>query len=265
MAQIGTITKYGIPVFEAGDVQEPALDVDVNGQRGRVNLVPYPQRDIPAICCEADGERYGSSTSVHKIIDNWEDGDNNEYYIPRSSGHDSTPTWASLVSGSDRGLLLDGDRRLFSMPGSGLPYYPQAGDAFEFYIRPIEFRDEPAFFRMNFGLQACNTENLYRIEWESDPTPGADLSLEKRKNGTNVIIRAEGDETGVELNTTYRIVCDWRSGGGSSISMHAERLNGSLVSGPLSFNDTEWSSGGVGWETNGYMAMYFDRCRTLPQ
>lgn len=265
MAQIGEITKYGIPVFERSNVQEPTLSVRVNGQWGRVNLVPYPNRDKPAICCKIGNDLYGSSTSVHQIIDDWEDNNNNEYYIPASSGNDSTPTSASLVSGSTRGLYLDGPRVLHSQLGDGLPYYPRAGDVFEFYVRPVEFRNTPAFFRMNFGKQGYGTANLYRIEWESEPTAGSDLSFEKRSGGSNVIVRAEGDNNGINLNTTYRIVVNWRSGGGSTLTMHAERLDGSIDAGPLSFNDTEYNSGGIGWEVNGYMAAQFDRCRTLPQ
>lgn len=265
MAQIGTITKYDIPVFERSDVQEPALSVYANGQWGRVNLVPYPQRDKPAICCEINGERYGSSTSIYRIIDDFEDNNNSEYYIPSSSGNDAVLAGASLVSGSTYGLYLDGPRRLFSQPGDGLPYYPQAGDVFEFYVRGVEFRNTPAFFRMNFGSQGYNTDNLYRVEWESNPTDGSDLSLEKRSGGSNVIIRATGNENGLDLDTTYRIVVDWRSGGGSTLTMHAERLDGTVDAGPLSFDDTEYGSGGISWEANGYMGVQFDRCRTLPQ
>lgn len=269
MPQIGNITKYNIPVFERSDVQEPAFSVYVNGQWGRVNLVPYPQRDKPAICCEIDGDRYGSSVSINKIIDGFEDGDNAEYYIPSSSGNEYTSVGRDLTSGSDRGLVVDGPVDMRSMPGDGLPYYPVQGDTFEFYVRPIDFEDTPAFWRMNFGTQGYGTNNLYRVEWESEPTPGSDLSFEKRAGGTNVIRRASADDVGCRTGRTYRIEVNWGSDGSNTMTCAAYDMSGDQVSpadgSKLTFSDAEYTNGGIHWEANGYMVAAFDTCRTLPQ
>lgn len=265
MAQIATITKYGIPVFERSDVGSPTVGVTLDdGTVGYLNLVRYPNRDLPAMCFEIAGERYGTKRSIYRIIDDWEDNNNNEYYIPSSSGRAMTVSAAALVADSDYGLRCDGPARLFSMPGDGLPYYPQRGDTFEFHVCPRMFRDEPAFWRMNFGARRYDARDVYRVEMESEPTAGSDISLEKRSSGSNVIIRATGDNNGANLDTTYRVVVDW---GFNQIMLNVYEPNGAAASPnlPLSFVDGEYDSGGISWETNGYMVADFDRCRTLPQ
>lgn len=264
MAQIATITKYDIPVFEASDVSPPRIGVDVGGQTGYLNLGPYPDRDVPCIACNINGDLYATKNSIHKIIDDWEDNDNNEYYIPSSSGGETTNTSSSLVAGSTYGLFCNGPVQLFSQPGDGLPYYPRRGDQFEFYVEATDFRDTPAFWRMNFASQGYNTDNLYRVEMESEPTAGSDISFEKRSGGSNAIIRATGDENGANLNTTYRVVVDW---GHDEMTLRVYEPDGTLASSnlPLSFVDGAYDGGGISWEANGYMACRFDRCRTLPE
>ncbi len=203
------------------------------------------------------------------MIDDFEDSDLSEYYSPSSSGSasiTSDPDYL-LTSNSDHALLMDGDQDLRSMPGDGLPYYPQRGDIFEFYIRPTDFYNTPAFFRMNFGCQGYGTNNLYRIEWESNPTPGSDLSFEKRKYGDNVIIRAPADGAGCRLDQTYRILVDWASSG-NLLAVAAYDMSGDIVAPadgtPLTFDDDEYVSGGIQWESNGYFGGVIDTCRTLP-
>lgn len=264
MSKFATITKYNIPVFEPGDVNPPRIGVDVNGRRGYLNLVDYPYRDNPSICVDLGGNRYGTARDIFEIIDNFEDNNMNEYLVEQTSGASFAEVvpGASLVSGSTLGLRLHGRKRALSLPGDGLPYYPTRGDTFEFYVRAVNFKDTPAFFRFDFGVQHYDTSDIYRLEWESEPTNKADLSLEKRENHNNVLIDESPNGTGMNLNKTYRFEINW---GYNDITVQPFEMNGNPVFDPLLITDGEWDSGGIGWECQTYMVAEFDYCRTLPE
>lgn len=204
-----------------------------------------------------------------KEIDYFEDGGLGEYTAAFSGTSTTQSGNLGPTSGGSR-LLLDEQRRIISVEGDGLPNYPDWGLQWEFYFRPLQFYNTPAFLRCNFmGMNSYGTDRTYRLEWESDPTSGSDWSLEKRSGGSVVLAEATADGLGVKVGTVYRCLIDMTDTS-SPNSIHAEWWNHSsntkLRELDLVDNDGSGIIAGksIGFETNGFMKCGFDTARILP-
>ncbi|WP_330630651.1 hypothetical protein [Halocatena halophila] len=209
----------------------------------------------------------GSKTKVwpsHLEIDYFGDGNMNEYWENSTSGHANVISGSIGPSGSSSHLEID-NRRVISKDGDGLPNYPHWGDTWEFYFKPTNFRNTPGIFRCNFHNNHYNTDDLYRIEWESDPTSGSDMSLEKRLNGSNVKIQATGDGLGIKTGITYRVTVEMRQSDYTIIvNWYDYDNNNHLRQLSLSDSSNPISGSAVSFFTNAYVVCQIGSVRILP-
>jgi hypothetical protein len=240
-------------------------------EKGTGKVDPYVKgQDMKAVWIM----RNGSKTKIwpsYQEIDYFEDGNLNEYVIPGSTG--TASLWSNgfpndVSGGEQTALKLDQYVRMFSLEGDGLDNYPGWGISWEFYFRPVTFYNTPAFLRCNFmALDGYDTSDCYRLEWESDPTSGSDMSLEKRAGGSNVIQNHAGDGVGVDTQTTYRCVVHMVEESGNAGHIIAEWWNHETNTkiNELRIDDGSQHYGpAIGFETNGYMEAGFDVARILP-
>ncbi|MFC7191841.1 hypothetical protein ACFQL7_20800 [Halocatena marina] len=248
------------------------MPIQVNPGSGNTHDVYYKSGGSWSKADSLYVKRNGSWDKVwpaYLEIDYFGDSDLAEY-TQDFSGTASIQTGNHGPSPNTERLVLDQQKRLISNPGDGLPNYPAFGQQWEFYFRPMNFYNTPAFLRCNFmGMGSYGTDRTYRLEWESDPTSGSDWSFEKRDGGSVVLSQATGDGLGVDTGTTYRCLIDMTDTS-SSPTINVEWWNYSTNTQlrTLSLTDNEASGkingSAIAFETNGYMKAGFDTARILP-
>lgn len=123
---------------------------------------------------------------------------------------------------------------------SGLDNYPSAGDTFEYWAKPGEGPNgRGGSTVLKFGVQ--DTANYYQLTLDSD---NGDLEFSKVSGGS-VAFTATAS-AGISPTSWYRVEVAWGSSGTINITV----FDGSgSEQGSLSKTDSEFTSGGIIWET----------------
>ena len=188
----------------------------------------------------------GSSATV---IDDLERGDLSPYiqYGNQNAGITTSPTY----EGTYAIAMVGNDNALVSYPGDGLPYYPVRGDVIEYYTWLSSGNDMGV--EIDFCVQHHGYGNEYWYEaslnnFDRSTNPGS-VHIGKRKGDSWDIgpIRS-GDPLPSDTWLRCRIEI-----GDPTIAVTGYYPDGSggwTAEATVSMDDTEWSSGGVGWHTS---------------
>lgn len=195
------------------------------------------------------GSSDDGSSQESFVIDDFEDGDLSEYDFDRGS------TGASLVSSptqSGSSALEYAGTNIEAVSTTGLDAYPSSGDTFSFWVRASGGGDN---LNVTWGVQTTNPhKNRYYAKLK--PTDGS-FYLFKYKDGS-------GDQrdytSGLSLSQDvwYEIEVQWASSGGDQTVTLYDSSGTQLAQ--LSMTDTEWSSGGIGYDAylSSGESVYFD-------
>lgn len=145
------------------EVEYPVLDVFTQGQWGQLPVVDIADANTPLEIYTNSGWK-GIRRKAFQEVDFFEDNDISEYRYP---GGFSTVT--SRVSRGNYALRGSGDKSLLSLPGDGLPYYPQEGDTIKFDIN-VTNTNGPVTFgyatqSIIDGYEVKFQERQNNIEW----------------------------------------------------------------------------------------------------
>lgn len=166
----------------------------------------------------------------NQTIDSFEDGDISEYTGDTSSfdvvSTDSTDGSQSLetTAGSTVEVLST----------SGLNYYPEAGDTFQFDIKHTV--QGTGITRTMFAVQ--DTDNYYSIDLNDNENS---IELKKNSGGSISTIASDSYTPSADEWHTFRV--DWGSDGSFTVTLYDS--TGSEVS-SFSGTDTTYTSGGIG-------------------
>ena len=194
------------------------------------------------------GTGIGSSATV---IDDLERGDLSPY-IQYGNQNDAGITTSPTYEGTYAIAMAGDDNALVSYPGDGLPYYPVRGDVIEYYTWLSSGNDMGV--EIDFCVQDHGWyENEYWYEaslnnFDRSTNPGS-VHIGKRKGDSWDIgpIRS-GDPLPSDTWLRCRIEI-----GDPTIAVTGYYPDGSggwTAEATVSMDDTEWSSGGVGWHTS---------------
>lgn len=253
------INGAAIPFYPQSEASNPFMRVSKGTNTGSLDLINSGSGiDNLRFDHPSNSGTYYPREASYFLIDNFEDGDMSEY-VERQSGSHSFVS-GGLHSDSNQSVKLMNYVRYLSLPQDDLWYYPNLGDTIKFSFKVTATHGDPAFLRFDFGVQDYNTDNLYRLEWESQGTTEADWSLEKRVDGVNEIVNASNDYTGPTIGNIYTVEIFTQTSG--SISTRYYGPDGSII-GSLYISDgsNQFTSGGIGLETNGNMECEFDALR----
>jgi len=176
--------------------------------------------------------------SAEKIIDDFEDGNINEY---NGDTGDYSVTSSNPISGSSSLLSTAGS---FATPyihsTSGLQNYPQAGDTFSYKIR-IEGTINVSS-GLVFGIQSNTSQNYALLIFSAS---GADR-IEFRKNVASGSLGTQISAQNVSTftNDVIRFEVDWGTNGTISVDVINEGTN---TVDTVSFTDSDYTSGGIGF------------------
>ena len=188
----------------------------------------------------------GSSATV---IDDLERGDLSPYiqYGNQNAGITTSPTY----EGTYAIAMVGNDNALVSYPGDGLPYYPVRGDVIEYYTWLSSGNDVGV--EIDFCVQDHGYRNEYWYEaslknFDPSTNPGS-VHIGKRKgNSWDIGPIRSGDPLPSDTWLRCRIEI-----GDPTIAVTGYYPDGSggwTAEATVSMDDTEWSSGGVGWHTS---------------
>lgn len=175
------------------------------------------------------------------MIDSFEDGDISEY-------GDGDGTLSAYAVTQDSTVAVDGDYYLEATDASfhtvfsetGLNAYPQQGDEWNVWMRVDDAGSSNSYAGHYFGTGNDSDEYWTRIRPDSNEF-NLDLA-----NGTTLSASAT-----IDLATWYRIRHRWDDGstfGGNAGDITATLFDASDTQlAELSGNDTQYSSGGIGW------------------
>ena len=152
---------------------------------------------------------------------------------------------ASLVGNFGAGE----SRRLYSLPGMGLDYYPQQGDTIRYWTR---LGTTDAISQFHFGKENSNTGDHYEVYVDRDNTrfgilkDAASLSVVGMVNFTP------------QTNTWYEVEIVWGTGG--SITARLLNASGSQLA-RIDGSDNQFNGRGIGFRTR--TSAYFDHVRVI--
>jgi len=196
-----------------------------------------------------------SNAIPDSVIDNFEDYPDGPY---DENGETLSDFYGGDLASFDRqtgtvfegthALEQDGDVRIASLAGEGLPRYPQEGDEFS-----IRVKMGSTFTRIGFGVQSRNPwrDNAYVVN--SDFRSGQpSLKIRGNENG-NSLFAIDGTDTTNPTNEWCRIKVNWSSG------FTAELFDSSGNSiDSVSTSDTTYLSGGIGFGATTSGTRYYD-------
>ena len=192
------------------------------------------------------GTGIGSSATV---IDDFERGDLSPYIQYGDQYTGITDSWT--YEGTYAIAMVGNDNALVSYPGDGLPYYPVRGDVIEYYTWLSSGNDMGV--EIDFCVQDHGYGNEYWYEaalknFDQSTNPGS-VHIGKRKgNSWDIGPIRSGDPLPSDTWLRCRIEI-----GDPTIAVTGYYPDGSggwTAEATVSMDDTEWSSGGVGWHTS---------------
>ena len=196
------------------------------------------------------GSNSGGSTSVYKQsnVDNFEVADKKLDAYRFDRGESGT----AIIADSDTtgtqvgGPTYSGTRALqikdssatemISLPGDGLEDYPEAGDTFKCYVKAMGGADN---FNLSWGVQGHSDRYYVKVK----PSSGS-MYLFKYKNNDGTVLDSTSGLS-VSQDTWYYIEVVWNTDGTQTVELYD--LDGNEL-GKCSGVDTEWSTGGVGFD-----------------
>lgn len=199
------------------------------------------------------------------IIDDWERGNISPYTIGPSTGDENFNASTNTVFEGTYALnSFDANNAgIVSLPGDGLNYYPVRGDLIEvyFYLNNDFEAAEFGVASQNYPGSSSNGENHYEFAVKANGSianPPGGIHMGKRKNGewdNGVIV--DGDpaplRSGPDAPTGEWIRGEIQWGDPTlTWTVYTQDGNGEFTNefGSLSFDDTEWDSGGVHWSSS---------------
>ena len=220
-------------VLQGGLASVATVLAGCSGGTGNYDDEPYqgsaPEGDLTGGQATRNGE--GSPTAG--FSDDFEDGDLSEYGFDRgSSGASvvSSPTHSGTYALEYAGTNAE------AISTSGLDAYPSAGDTFSFWVRASGGGDN---INATWGVQGHDDRYYAKLK----PDSGG-LYLFTYKNGS-------GDQhdyaTGLSLSQDawYEIEVEWQTDGTQIVTLYD---GGGSQLAQLSMTDTDWTSGGVGYD-----------------
>lgn len=202
-----------------------------------------------------------TSAIPDSVVDNFEDSPDGPY----ATGEDLSDYYSghlSVMSRISSGTILEGSVSLeidagtdgshhiiTSIPGDGLPNYPQQGDTFEAVMYGLDSYDGDRMGVL-FGVQDNHdgTDNWDGLDAYFAFVRPADnqIDIERIADGSATVLSSTS--TTVPHEETLRTVVDW--GTDDSIDVTVYDSNDSEV-GSTSTTDDTFTSGGIGWEGTG--------------
>lgn len=198
--------------------------IDINGQILKINV---------------------QDKSGVQIIDNFENGNLSKY-----SG--STGSFSVNNSGSYKGthhLQINGtyNKHIYSYPGDGLSYYPKRGDKFELYYYADGFGSGSPPFESIPSFGVSDSSNYYRC-FINGNNGRFDINRISSGNSENSDFQSVSYPSRVWL----RIEIDFGYTSSDIVSAKLERTDTNTVLANVSITDTEYDSGGIGFEGDIY-------------
>ncbi|MFC4553481.1 MULTISPECIES: hypothetical protein [Halorussus] len=178
------------------------------------------------------------------IVDNFQDGDLNEYRFDRGSSGASVVT--SPTKTGEYALEIAGTSTEM-ISTAGLNHYPSAGSTMSYWIRGTNGADRTNF---TYGVQDHTNRYFVRV----NPEQGA-LGLYRTENGTSTKLAGTG--VALSQDTWYEVDIEWARDGTHTVTLF--NSSGTQLA-QISATDSTWSSGGVGYDAylSGSEAAYFD-------
>jgi hypothetical protein len=168
------------------------------------------------------------------VIDDFEDGDLDEYVFDRGSSGATVQTQAAYYS--SHALKLS-DTTIEAISTSGLNTYPNAGDTFRLWVLA---RNGAGTFNFAYGVQ--DHDNRYLVQLNFDENT---LKLFRYEGAQAYLLAKVTSGFCLAADEWYRLEIDWRNDGGHTATL----INGSEDRlGSVSGTDSMWTNGGVGFD-----------------
>lgn len=229
-----------MPIYENQNGTKVPVDAYVN------------QGGTPARCNVYENQNGTPVLLSAAIIDDFERGNVTPYTNRSDTGAHSVNT-AAARSGT-YGYEAQGEDAIWSVPGSGLPHYPEDGETFEYYAN-IRSHEQIWLF---FGGTADADRDRYQVELIND----GDFRVRIDQGGTrSTLDNLGGGTVSYPTGSWLRVEVAWRAGGGFDITLDV----GATTYGPLtSTNSTYTGPGKVGYRTSANAHVYVDDVALLP-
>lgn len=190
-----------------------------------------------------------------RVIDNFEYGNStlqSRYRTVPSTGSWSTNTTSKRPkSNGTRGLDLNGQRTIYSVPGDGLKNYPEPGTTFVYYLRPRSWTPESQIW-LFFG----GTSKADGYRYQIDLILNDGTFRVQRDTGSGKIV-LDSDRMSFNSSYWYAIYVDWKSGGGFDIWITRDGYKTVLAN--LSSSDKTYTSRSkIGYRTNINLRTFVD-------
>lgn len=139
---------------------------------------------------------------------------------------------------------------MISLPGDGLPNYPEAGDNITCYLKASGGADN---FNFSWGVQGHQDRYYVKVKPESD-----NMYLFKYKNADGTVL-ASTSGLSMSQDSWYWLEINWATDGTQTVELYD--LEGNVLA-ECTGTDAEWSTGGVGFDAylNSGETIYFDEC-----
>jgi hypothetical protein len=253
MGQIGTIKletlnsgTVSVPVFSVGDsgnnVYEMIRIQTENGE-GFIPVINPSQAQYPYLRVQTQNQgmvAVHNSASTTTFVDNFEDGDIDEYNggYPGYFSTVTTPVHEGSYALKGGG---SGPNKWITST-SGLGNYPSRGDKFSVWIRGGNYNSQP---RTCFGLQSSGFDSGYAFNADFRDGNVAIFKGKSRKSYSSISWSA---------NKWYRMECEW---GFDTITVRVY-ADGSQVA-STSYTDSSYDSGGIGFRADHKSDPYWDQ------
>ena len=193
------------------------------------------------------------STTTETDLDNFEDNDLSEYSTVSGS--------ASTVSSSDQSanpkhgeymldINGDGSNSGVIRSTSGLPYYPERGETFEYWLYSDSSGSTGQESGLSFGVQ----NSSYRYESEILYDYGSYGIVVEQIQNNSVVDQSISDAITFNQDEWHRFKIDW---GSQDINVSVYDSSETFL-GNTTLSNTAYDSGGIEWEASSDADMYID-------
>lgn len=161
-----------------------------------------------------------------------------------------TQVHGPTYSGQQALKISNSTTEMVSLPGDGLPNYPQAGDSIKCYVKASGGADN---FNLKWGAQDHDNHYYVKVKPESDR-----MFLFKYKNGSGTVLDSTSGLS-MSQDTWYWLEVEWQTNGGQTVELYDLEDN---TLAECNASDSEWSTGGIGYSAylDSGQAVYFDEC-----
>ena len=175
-----------------------------------------------------------TGSDARRIIDDFEDGDLEEYEFDRGK------SGASIVTNPTRNwkkaLAISGtNTEMISTVGLGA--YPSQGDIFSFWIRATNNADK---INLTYGVQDHQNRYFVRVNFVEDR-----LQLWRYENGTGTSLVKDVSGYTLSQDTWYEVKVRWETDGDHTVTL-LDSDEKQLAQ--LSATDSTWIEGGIGYD-----------------